>query len=54
MINSPKKTVTEEGSVEERDLKDIILADKYTKQAEAQNTPFFGMNIVKMKPPGTT
>lgn len=50
----PAKASGDSGSVEQHNLKDVIEADKYLKQATAVSTnPRFGLRFAKLSPPGT-
>jgi hypothetical protein len=53
LAQSPKRTRTDEGTVEERPIQDIIDADRYTKSATAQGAVPYGLRIAKTLPPGT-
>lgn len=46
----PKRTTTDEGTVEEHSLKDLLAVKN---QAGAAETPPWGMRIAKTKPRGT-
>jgi hypothetical protein len=47
---APKRTSGDEGTVEERDAKDTIMLDGYTK---ATSKPPYGMRIARVSPRGT-
>lgn len=49
---SPKKAVTDEGSVEERSVQDLIDAKKYIDGQGAADRPLFGLRVAKCKPGG--
>lgn len=53
LATAPKKTVTTEGSVEERPVKDIIAADQYLAGKTAGNAVPWGMRVARVKPGGT-
>lgn len=48
----PKRTTTDEGTVEERSARDIILLDQYSKQAASDAVPW-GIRVARTKPRGT-
>lgn len=50
LARAPKRTRTDEGAITERDAKDTIALDGYTK-GENNKKPFFGMRIAQTKPP---
>lgn len=50
---APKKVVGDEGSVEERDLDDIIKADKYAASNSTRKPPF-GMSMSRVWHGSTT
>ena len=47
---APKRTTTDEGTVEERDMKDVLEA---VARAETPDVPPWGMRIARTKPRGT-
>lgn len=49
----PKRVTGDEGTVEERDIDDLIKADRYAA-AKGIDGPPFGLRIAKLKFPGTT
>ena len=49
---SPKKTVTDEGSVEERPIDELIKADQYNKANTIGDDPLHGLRISRFKPGG--
>lgn len=51
--NNPKRIRTDEGTVEERTIDDLIKADRYLKTQEAAPTSPFGLRVARTKPPGT-
>lgn len=53
IVRSPKRTRTDEGTVEERPIDELIAADRYAKASEAQGAVPYGLRIAKTKPPGT-
>lgn len=52
LAGAPRKTVTDEGSVEERDLREIIAYEQYNGAQEAPETPLHGLRISRCKPAG--
>ena len=50
---APKRTTTEEGTIEERDVKDIVMADQYANQKQAADSVPFGIRVARIKPGGT-
>lgn len=52
LAGAPKKTVTDEGSVEERDLREIIAYERYQAELLAPETPLHGLRISRCKPAG--
>lgn len=50
--NTPKRVRTEEGTVEERAVEELIEADRYTKAGDADKPPW-GMKVARSKPGGT-
>lgn len=52
LASSPKKTVTDEGSVEERGIDDLIKADQYTSAKAVGDNPLHGLRISKCMPGG--
>lgn len=54
LATSPQRTRTDEGTVEERPIKEVIEADRYLLTKEAQSGgPPYGMRVARTKPPGT-
>jgi len=52
--SSPHRTTTEEGTVEERPIREVIEADRYaTKKAASDKVPW-GVRMACIKPGGTT
>ena len=49
---SPKRMTTDEGTVEEKEVKELIEADRYASQKTA-TTPPFGIRVARFKPMGT-
>lgn len=49
---APEKTVTDEGSVTERPLEELIKADAYLRNLAAPETPLHGLRISRCKPAG--
>jgi len=52
LAKAPKKTVTDEGSVEERPIDELIKADKYNKANTIGDSPLHGLRISLFKPGG--
>lgn len=51
---SPKKVRTEEGTVEERSIDELIKSERHTdNRSSAQRQVPFGMSIARTKPGGT-
>lgn len=53
LANAPKRTRTEEGTVEERTIDELIKADQYLKQQVADGAPW-GIRVARAKPGSTT
>lgn len=49
---SPQRVTTDEGTVQERSVKELIEADRYTKSSDATVVPF-GLRIARIRFPGT-
>lgn len=49
---APERTTTDEGTVQERPIKDIIEADKYSKATNIGDSPLHGLRISRCKPAG--
>lgn len=49
---APKRVRTDEGTVEERPISELIEADRYNKAAAATAVPW-GLKIARVKPGGT-
>lgn len=52
LATAPKKTVTDEGSVEERPIQDVIEADRYLRAQDVGDVPLHGLRISRFKPRG--
>lgn len=52
LAEAPRKVETEEGTVSERSMDEIIKADKYLKSNSAPDGPLHGLRISKFKPAG--
>jgi len=48
---TPKRVRTEEGTVEERSVQELIDADRYAKTKTAVDAVPWGMRIARSKPP---
>lgn len=51
LAETPKRVRTEEGTVEERSVQELIDADRYTNQKTAVNAVPWGLRIARSKPP---
>jgi hypothetical protein len=52
--NSPRKVTTDEGTVEERTVEELIKAERHTaNRSSSQQVVPFGMSIARTKPGGT-
>ena len=51
--NNPKRIRTDEGTVEERTIDELIKADRYLKTGDAQSAAPYGLRVARSKPPGT-
>lgn len=49
---APKKVVTEEGSVEEKSVDELIKADQYANSKQVGDNPLHGLRISRCKPGG--
>mgnify|MGYP001579814019 CR=1 FL=1 len=49
---APKRTMTDEGTVEERRIEDIIKADEYGKAQSVGDVPLHGLRVSQFKPAG--
>jgi hypothetical protein len=54
LAKSPRRVRTVEGTVEERSVREMILADQYTANKAAADTPPWGMRVAKTMPGSTT
>jgi hypothetical protein len=52
LASSPRKIVTDEGSVEERDAKDIIALDNHLAAKAVGDSPLHGLRISRCIPAG--
>lgn len=52
LVKAPKEITTDEGSVKERSVKELIEAEKYIANKEAITTPLHGLVISRAKPGG--
>ncbi len=52
MANAPKRTRTEEGTVEERTIDELIKADQYQKTLEASEHVPWGIRLASIRPRG--
>lgn len=53
LARAPKRTTTDEGTVEERDMKDILAANDAVARAAAPDVPLWGLRIARTQPRGT-
>ena len=49
---SPKRVTTDEGTVEERSIHELIAADQHQASKEAPDAPLHGLRISRAKPGG--
>jgi hypothetical protein len=52
LAQAPKRVTGDEGTVEERDIKDVIAADRYEQSKKATRPPY-GMRMAQIRSPGT-
>jgi len=50
--DSPKRVTTDEGTVEERSVDELIKADQYNKARARNDGPLHGLRISRCKPGG--
>lgn len=48
----PLKVTTDEGSVEERPIDEMITADRYAAVKNVPESPLFGLRVAQFKPAG--
>lgn len=53
LATSPRRTITDEGSVEERPMDETILGDQYATVKSAADTVPWGIRVAHIKPGGT-
>lgn len=53
LASAPKRVRTEEGTVEERSVDELIKADQYLKSQEALDAVPWGIRVARTKPGGT-
>lgn len=53
LARTPKRTRTDEGTVEERPIEDVIAAERY-EASKAVSGPPYGVTFARIRPPGTT
>jgi hypothetical protein len=53
LVKAPKSATTDEGSVSERSVEELIKADQYGKTKEGIQGPPYGLRIARVRPPGT-
>ena len=49
---APKKVVTDEGSVEEKSVDELIKADRYNSASTIGDAPLHGLRVSRFKPGG--
>lgn len=49
---SPQKVSTDEGTVEERPIDELIKADQYASAKQVGDVPLHGLRISRFKPAG--
>jgi hypothetical protein len=49
---APKRVTTDEGTVEERSVSELIKADQYAKANQAGDNPLHGLRVSRFKPGG--
>jgi hypothetical protein len=49
--NAPKRVRTEEGTVEERSVDELIKADRYAREGTANTVPY-GIRVARVRPGG--
>lgn len=54
LAKAPRRVRTVEGTVEERSVRELILADQYTASKDAPDSPPWGMRVALSKPGSTT
>lgn len=52
LATAPKRTVGDEGSVEERPISELIEADRYNASKAAEKPPY-GLRLARIRYPGT-
>jgi len=53
LATAPKRTTTEEGTVEEREMKETIVGDQYSANKSAADAVPWGIRMARIKPGGT-
>ena len=53
LASAPKRTTTEEGTVEERPIEETIKGDQYSAAKSAANVVPWGIRVARIKPGGT-
>lgn len=53
LANAPKRTTTDEGTVEERSVDELVKADQYNQTATAAASVPWGIRIARTRPGGT-
>jgi len=54
MAQTPKRTRTDEGTVEERTVDELIKAAQFAGTQNAAQTPLWGIRMARFKPSSTT
>lgn len=49
---APQRVTTDEGTVEEKSVDQLIKADKYSKASQIPDNPLHGMRVSRCKPAG--
>ena len=52
LAKAPRKVETDEGTVTERSIKELIDADKHLNELNAPDEPLHGLRISRCKPRG--
>jgi len=52
LAKAPRKVETEEGTVVERGIKEVIEADRYLKAKSLEDKPLHGLRVSRCKPGG--
>ncbi len=52
LASAPRKTIGDEGTVEERSVSELIDADRYASAKQAAKAPY-GLRLARIRKPGT-